>query len=916
MKTIIPVIACRCKTLGLLLYTLFFLYGKSSAQAPANDLCANATVVTSAATCSTIPGTLKGATASTGIATNCGNASSPDVWYSFTANSPFPTISLTGVGLNFTQAGVRMQLFSGTCGSFTSLACVSGNSLNTLSAVGGSGLTIGTVYYIRIYSNAASSSTGNTWGFNICITDQASPTIDYGKSYLNISKGNSGGTVQPGDTLEIRATFVVKANTAYACSFTDNIPANTTYLPGTIRILTNEGKIYKQLTDASDGDGGTLSGTAVTINFGNGATATTGGNVANTNKPSFYGGTCIIVASYRVLVNASNAYGTIIDIGNGTFQYNKYSTGGPATQIVFPSDPLAVYYNYGICSNTAGNNALISEYGGTFGSGNAKDRVASSKVPGNYTYATFSSTAGMPNDDHYGVSNNTSGGTTTATGYSTSNAYAYPDNSLNPSHRIFSVWDIIGDHTGAANPLLGNPATDDNAGASGGYMVVINANYKTDTAYLDTVSNLCPNTYYQYTAWFRNICSKCGCDSNGVGATSSGYIPTATGDSSGVHPNLTFNINGYDYYTTGNILYTGQWVQKGFTYLTGPNQTSMVINIRNDAPGGGGNDWAIDDIGVATCSPNMVLTPNKPDTLCQGSDDTVRFKVVSFFNNYTQWMLQQSTDGGSTWTSPGNDTLGNPPSGVGTPVYNSTSGQYEYLVTRYFRIPQATGNTIIKYRIIIASSVDNLSNANCSFITLTPKIINGVNCMIALPTNIRSFTGRLDNGYAALQWVSTNEVEGVSYIVERSSDQTNFTAIGTVSGTSSETGAAYHFNDPTPLNGPAYYRINITSNNYHTYSNTILLSTTDLGYDIKSLLNPFSDHLSFELIAPAEGNGVALFTLVDMYGRVIRQETAAVSQGLNPISLYGLTGLSNGTYALQAQYAGKMITKKVVKGSN
>jgi hypothetical protein len=90
-------------------------------------------------------------------------------------------------------------------------------------------------------------------------------------------------------------------------------------------------------------------------------------------------------------------------------------------------------------------------------------------------------------------------------------------------------------------------------------MVVINANYKTDTAYLDTISNLCPNTYYQYTAWFRNICSKCGCDSNGTGASGgAGYIPTGAGDSSGVHPNLTFNINGYDYYTTGNILYTGQ----------------------------------------------------------------------------------------------------------------------------------------------------------------------------------------------------------------------------------------------------------------------------------------------------------------------------------------------------------------------
>jgi hypothetical protein len=784
--------------------------------------------------------------------------------------------------------------------------------MNTQTSVGGAGLSIGTTYYIRVYSNSASTS-GSSWSFSICVTNPAPPAIDYGKSYLNISKGNNGGTVQPGDTLEIRATFVVTAGTAYGCSFVDNIPANTTYVPGTLRILTNEGKIYQQLTDGSDADGGTLSGSVLTINFGSGATATTGGSVTNTNKPSFYGGTCIIVASYRVVVNASNAYGTPINIGGGTFQYNQFSSGGSPTKITFSADPLIVYYNYGICSNTVGANAIISEFGGTFGSGNTKDRAASNKVPNNYAYATFSSTSGMPNDDHYGVSNNTSGGTTNATGYSTSNAYAYPDNSSTPSHRIFSVWDIIGDHTGATNPLLGNPATDDNAGASGGYMVVINANYKTDTAYLDTISNLCPNTYYQYTAWFRNICSKCGCDSNGTGATSSGYIPTAAHDSSGVHPNLTFNINGYDYYTTGNILYTGQWVQKGFTYLTGPGQTSMIINIRNDAPGGGGNDWAIDDIGVATCSPNMVLTPNKPDTLCQGADDTVRFKVIAFFNNYTQWKLEQSNNGGVSWTSPGNDTLGNIPSGVGTPVLNPVSGQYEYLVTRYFRLNLA--DTLIEYRITVASSAANLTNSNCSFVTMSPKLIHAVNCMIVLPTSLISFTGQANNGYAALQWISSNEVDGVNYIVERSNDQANFSAIETVKGIAPENGAGYHFNDPNPMNGPTYYRINIASNNYHAYSKTILLSNSDINYDIKSLINPFTDHLSFDLIIPDAASGTAFFTLVDMYGRVIMQQTSAVNQGLNPINIYGLSGLANGTYALQAQYAGKVITRKIVKSS-
>jgi len=33
--------------------------------------------------------------------------------------------------------------------------------------------------------------------------------IDYGKSYVNVTKGATGGTIEPGDILEVRATFVV-----------------------------------------------------------------------------------------------------------------------------------------------------------------------------------------------------------------------------------------------------------------------------------------------------------------------------------------------------------------------------------------------------------------------------------------------------------------------------------------------------------------------------------------------------------------------------------------------------------------------------------------------------------------------------------------------------------------------------------
>jgi hypothetical protein len=561
----------RTLTLKVLIVcsTTFLLSRSGLAQGV--DLCTSvSTSLTVGTGCTIAGGNLKGMTPTSGIPASCGDPNSADIWFKFTATNPWPTINISNIGANLKAATPVVQLLSGTCTTLNSLSCVTGNttssnmSLSVGGTVGGTGLTVGQVYYVRVAtatSTGTISSTATGWTFSLCVSNPSNPTVDNGKSYVNISKGTTGGTVEPGDTLEIRATFVVKANGTFQTVFTDNIPTGTTYIPGTLRVLTNEGKIYQQFTDATGDDAGSISGSSVTINMGAAATSTTGGYVSNTSKPNFYGSTCIMVASFRVRVNTTTAYGSQINVGLGSINYN---TGNAAAAINFPQYTIMVFNNFGLCTNSVGTNALINEYGGTFGSGNLKDRTPSNKVPANYTYAAFTSSGSMPQDYYYGVSNNTSGGTTIATGYATSNsAWPIPDGTASPAnHRIFGVWDIIGDHTGASNPLLGNSPTDDLNGASGGYMVVVNAAYRTDTAYLDTVYNLCPNTYYQYTAWFRNICSRCGCDSNGLGASSSGYIPSGPGDSSGVQPNLTFNINGYDYYTTGNMSHTENGYRK------------------------------------------------------------------------------------------------------------------------------------------------------------------------------------------------------------------------------------------------------------------------------------------------------------------------------------------------------------------
>ncbi len=53
--------------------------------------------------------------------------------------------------------------------------------------------------------------------------------IDYGKSYVNVTKGATGGTIEPGDILEVRATFVVGGSGVNdyvdSCAYFDIVPA-------------------------------------------------------------------------------------------------------------------------------------------------------------------------------------------------------------------------------------------------------------------------------------------------------------------------------------------------------------------------------------------------------------------------------------------------------------------------------------------------------------------------------------------------------------------------------------------------------------------------------------------------------------------------------------------------------------------
>lgn len=154
----------------LLSFLLIFISVYLFAQP--NNNCASATWITTDSTCVTGTSRLTGQTVSNAtyealaIPNSCGYVSARDVWYKFVARTKYPVITLSDLTGNLTSSNARIQLFSGTCGSFSEIACGTGATLTPALV---NPLAPGDTFYIRIHRNSTSNTTNLT--FTICVTD-------------------------------------------------------------------------------------------------------------------------------------------------------------------------------------------------------------------------------------------------------------------------------------------------------------------------------------------------------------------------------------------------------------------------------------------------------------------------------------------------------------------------------------------------------------------------------------------------------------------------------------------------------------------------------------------------------------------------------------------------------------------------
>ncbi|MBI2257485.1 MAG: pre-peptidase C-terminal domain-containing protein [Flavobacteriia bacterium] len=131
---------------------------------PANDNCAGAINVPINANLScgtTVAGTVTAATASGTPLGTCGGTADDDVWYKFTATGTTHSVGFTGATGSTTD--FMCSVYSGSCASLSQICCYEWYGTGSVSI---SGLTIGNVYYIRIFSWSSSPQTAT---FNVCV---------------------------------------------------------------------------------------------------------------------------------------------------------------------------------------------------------------------------------------------------------------------------------------------------------------------------------------------------------------------------------------------------------------------------------------------------------------------------------------------------------------------------------------------------------------------------------------------------------------------------------------------------------------------------------------------------------------------------------------------------------------------------
>ncbi len=178
----------------------------------------------------------------------------------------------------------------------------------------------------------------------------------------------------------------------------------------------------------------------------------------------------------------------------------------------------------------------------------------------------------------------------------------------------------------------------------------------------------------------------------------------------------------------------------------------------------------------------------------------------------------------------------------------------------------------------------------------------------SLPITLETFTATRNNNTALLQWSTSQEVNSSEFIIEKSSDGTQYHSIGEVAAAgNSHSRRSYQFTDPDLQAGINYYRLRITDiNGEFRYSPVRLLSGDNDDLIVSLYPNPVTKGTLYI----RSSIDIDRIELTDISGRVVLR-----AQGRGRQYDLSLEGLAKGTYFVSVITAKGRSLSKIVAGN-
>jgi hypothetical protein len=186
-----------------------------------------------------------------------------------------------------------------------------------------------------------------------------------------------------------------------------------------------------------------------------------------------------------------------------------------------------------------------------------------------------------------------------------------------------------------------------------------------------------------------------------------------------------------------------------------------------------------------------------------------------------------------------------------------------------------------------------------------------------LPLGQFSVTASLNGTAATVNWTTVNEINTAKFIVERSSDNRTFTAVGEKPAAGTYAGTSYYslVNDAAALvqNNVVYYRVKaVDIDGKYSYSNVVVVRL-GIVKGVKVWPNPFTSKITIAITT--DKATTVQVKITDNAGRVVMKNNYAAVRGSNQFNLGALQQLAKGVYHIEVsdREGNTRITEKLIK---